>query len=260
MTQTPDGSDPPRPLRLAVIDDFEVVVAGVARLMEPHADRVQIVELDVNTPVSVPVDIALIDTFGQGEAHTTEMDDVLHNPLATRVVIYTWRVDDRLVDMARARGFDGYLSKQLGAAELVGALERIHSGRRSSSRPVPTRPDLPTRPGSGPVAVAVCPNAKPKCWCSSPPGAAMPRSPTRCTCRRTRSRPMCVHCTARSTWHDAPTRCCGESTTASGSTTAASTTGARCCSQSIPPPPDPRLETNSQATMVMRTRRSVVKR
>ncbi len=142
-----DNAGPSRPLRLAVVDDFAVVVAGVARLMEPFRDRVDVVELDANKPVSKPVDIALVDTFAQGEAHTDEMRAVLDNPLAGRVVIYTWRVDEALVTLARERGFSGYLTKQLGAEELVDALESIHAGADGivTSSHANARPPQPER-------------------------------------------------------------------------------------------------------------------
>lgn len=127
MRTTDDAAGHDR-VQLAVVDDFEVVVAGVARLMEPFRDRVEVVELDANEPVSVEVDVALVDTFAQGEAHTPDLDAVLRNPLARRAAIYTWHTDAALVDRALERGFDGYLSKQLDAEALVDALERINAG------------------------------------------------------------------------------------------------------------------------------------
>lgn len=124
MTNNSQGSTDP--LRLAVVDDYDVVVAGVARLLEPYPDRVKIVELDTRQTVTQPVDVALVDTFGQGEAHTPDLDGILNNPLARRAAIYTWRIDDALIDTARQRGFHGYLSKRLGAEELVAAIEYVH--------------------------------------------------------------------------------------------------------------------------------------
>lgn len=115
----------PQPLRLAVVNDFAVVVAGVARLLEPFPDRVEVMEMDANRPVAERVDVALVDTFGQGESHTPDLQGVLDNPLATHVAVYTWQVSPELVARARARGFHGYLSKQLGAEELVVALEEV---------------------------------------------------------------------------------------------------------------------------------------
>jgi two-component system, NarL family, response regulator LiaR len=50
------------PLRLAIVDDYAVVVAGVAALME--VERIDVVETAVSLPVISDVDVVLYDTFG----------------------------------------------------------------------------------------------------------------------------------------------------------------------------------------------------
>lgn len=116
------------PIRLAIVDDYDVVVAGVAQMFRAYTDRVRVVDLAANEPVTVDVDIALYDTFAQGEADSTDLDVVLANPLAGRVVVYTWVFDERVIDAALRKGVGGYLSKTLPAAQLVTELERIHAG------------------------------------------------------------------------------------------------------------------------------------
>ena len=117
-----------RRIRLAVINDFEVIVAGVAQMLRPYADRIDVVELDVNEPVSQPVDVAFVDSFAHGEAHSDDVTAVLDNPLARAVVMFTWNMDQRLIDIALARGLRGYLSKHLAAAEIFDAIIRVHAG------------------------------------------------------------------------------------------------------------------------------------
>ncbi|MGB3827914.1 MAG: hypothetical protein WA962_03990, partial [Ornithinimicrobium sp.] len=52
-----------RVLSVAVMNDYEVVVRGVAHMLGPYADRVRVVELDVNRTPGQQVDITLYDTF-----------------------------------------------------------------------------------------------------------------------------------------------------------------------------------------------------
>ena len=56
-------------LRLAIVDDYEVVVRGLADMLGPFADEVSIVEINSSLPVSQPVDIALYDTFAQSQGN-----------------------------------------------------------------------------------------------------------------------------------------------------------------------------------------------
>jgi two-component system, NarL family, response regulator LiaR len=53
---------------------------------------------------------------------------LLEHPLVSKVVVYTWSVQQRLIDEALERGVAGYLTKQMGAEELRDALRRIHHG------------------------------------------------------------------------------------------------------------------------------------
>lgn len=116
------------PVRLALVDDYEVVLRGVAHMFEQYQDQIEIVEMDANEPVTEHVDIALYDTFAQPEADRAGIETLVANPRADKVAVYTWAFAPELIDAALAKGAHGYLSKTLQAAELVDALLRIHDG------------------------------------------------------------------------------------------------------------------------------------
>ena len=115
-------------MRLALVDDYEVVLIGVANMFERYRDRIAVVELDADEPIRSDVDIALYDTFAQGEADDDNLDVLIANDHAAKVAVYTWSFHPHLVATALQRGAAGYLSKTLTAADLVDALERIHDG------------------------------------------------------------------------------------------------------------------------------------
>lgn len=126
------------PIRLALVDDYELVLVGVANLFRGHGDRVVVVEIDPNQPVTTEVDVALYDTFAQCEADRNDIDTLIANPLACRVVVYTWCFDPGVVQAALDRGADGYLSKALPTTAMIEALERVHAGETVVS-PAPPR-------------------------------------------------------------------------------------------------------------------------
>lgn len=117
-----------RPVLVAVVDDYDVIVTGVASMLDPYRDRVLIAELDTDRPVKDDVDVALYDSFAQPESDQHEIKVLLENPHARRVVVYTWNFHPELVAQARDLGVSGYLSKAMPAKELVGALEAVHQG------------------------------------------------------------------------------------------------------------------------------------
>jgi DNA-binding NarL/FixJ family response regulator len=115
-------------IRIALVNDYDVVVFGLARILEPYADRLVIVEIDTNEPVADPADIVLYDSFAQPESDRNEVADIVASRRSRKVVVYTWNLHPDLVRQARRQGASGYLSKALPARDLVGALESVHGG------------------------------------------------------------------------------------------------------------------------------------
>ena len=128
----PSRSDP---ITVALVDDYDVVVMGVANMLEPYRDRVVVAELDTNRSLSDTVDVVLYDSFAQPESDHQEISVLAQNPRARRVVVYTWNFHPDLVRSAREQGADGYVSKALPARDLVAALEAVHAGDTVVSDP-----------------------------------------------------------------------------------------------------------------------------
>ncbi len=132
-------SDPP--ITVALVDDYDVVLMGVANILEQYRDRVVVAEIDTNKPVKDKVDIVLYDSFAQPESDHHEISVLVRNPQARHVVVYTWNFHPDLIEMARQQGVHGYLSKALPAREFVAALEAVQAGEVVVS-------DAPHRTGS----------------------------------------------------------------------------------------------------------------
>ena len=135
---------PQQPFTVALVDDYDVVVMGVAKILDEYRDRVVVAEIDTNEPVSEAVDIVLYDAFAQPESDHEQIGELVRNPCARKVVVFTWNFHPELVASARDQGVRGYLSKALPARELVAALEAVHAGEVVVSE-VPGR----VRPANG---------------------------------------------------------------------------------------------------------------
>jgi DNA-binding NarL/FixJ family response regulator len=126
-----------RPLSIALVNDYDIVVTGIAHILQPYEDRVVIAELDTNTAVSDTVDIVLYDSFAQPESDHDEISVLIANPRAHHVAVYTWNFHPDLINNARNQGVHGYLSKALPARDLITALEAINAGHIIISDPPP---------------------------------------------------------------------------------------------------------------------------
>jgi DNA-binding NarL/FixJ family response regulator len=126
---------PRHPITVALVDDYDVVVMGVANMFDKYRDRLVVAELDSTMAVEDTVDIVLYDSFAQPESDHEEIATLVANPRANRVVVYTWNFHPDLIASAQRHGAHGYLSKTLAARELVAALEAIHAGETVISDP-----------------------------------------------------------------------------------------------------------------------------
>jgi len=129
----------PVPITVALVNDYDVVLAGLARMLDHYRDRALIVEIDANEPVAEVVDVVLYDSFAQPESDRDEVATLVANPRSRRVVVYSWNLHPHLIENARRQGAHGYLSKTLSARELVAALEAVHAGEVVISAPPPRR-------------------------------------------------------------------------------------------------------------------------
>ncbi len=114
-----------RPIRLAIVNDYAVVIAGVAAFLAD--ERIDVVETGACLPVITDVDIVLYDTFGQVQGDGLDLEDFVRDSGA-KVVIYSWNLQPELIEEAVSGGASGYLSKALTGPEIVAGLERIMDG------------------------------------------------------------------------------------------------------------------------------------
>lgn len=119
---------PGDPVRVAVVNDYELVVVGVAALLAPFSDRIAVVELDSGLPVLQDVDVILYDTFGQVQGDGVDLPELVHGSNA-KVAIFSWNVQPELVTKSIELGASAYLAKGMEADALVRAIEDVHRGK-----------------------------------------------------------------------------------------------------------------------------------
>ena len=143
-------------MRVALVNDYELVVVGVAALLEPYRDRVEVVELDSSLPVLHDVDVILYDTFGQVQGKGVDVDSLVNGGSA-KVVIYSWnlhRPAGGRLDHGRGGGLP--LERGRGPGAGARAIERIHAGETlvpsGGGRPTPgPRATRPARTTGSPL-------------------------------------------------------------------------------------------------------------
>jgi len=129
-------SDLRRP-RVAVVNDYELVVRGVAGMLAPFEHRIEVADaIVIDAPVrNGPVDVALYDTFGRPNVERDSVERLMRAPEIGRVAIYSFDQSEDELQAALAAGASAYLSKATPAERLVDQLERVAAGELVTSAP-----------------------------------------------------------------------------------------------------------------------------
>jgi DNA-binding NarL/FixJ family response regulator len=112
-------------VRVAIANDYPVVVRGLAAVVGAHPDRFELVELDAGVTPPSSADVVLYDDF----ASTKELDDFV-KAAGTKVVVFSSNVGWTSVQAAMGAGCAGYVFKGVSEERLLSALERVQAGER----------------------------------------------------------------------------------------------------------------------------------
>jgi DNA-binding NarL/FixJ family response regulator len=119
----------PGAITVAIVNDYELIVTGLASVLEPFSDQVQVVELDSGMPVVSDVDVLLYDTYGQHQGGDLDVASLFSDETA-RVVVFSWNTDIQLVESALQAGAAGFVSKSATAEQMVQALTEVCEGKQ----------------------------------------------------------------------------------------------------------------------------------
>jgi DNA-binding NarL/FixJ family response regulator len=122
------------PLRIVLVDDHEMVVAGLKAMLAPFRGRVRVVGEAIGAEDALSViaglapDIVLCDVRMQGVSGLDLCRSVRERDPDQKVVLLSVYEDEQYLFQALRAGASGYLLKQISGDELVRQLELAHSG------------------------------------------------------------------------------------------------------------------------------------
>ncbi len=118
-------------VRVAAVNDFELVVAGVAKMLEQYPDRLVVCErVVIGQPLRAPVDVALYDTYGRAGIAVPALCALAQDPDVAHVALFSLDLGPDLIAEGRSAGASGFISKALPGDEIADAIVRVAAGER----------------------------------------------------------------------------------------------------------------------------------
>ncbi|MEZ5215472.1 MAG: response regulator transcription factor [Ilumatobacteraceae bacterium] len=118
------------PIRVSLVNDFEIIVKGLERMLEPYSDRVRVVDLEAGGVPDNAADVVLFDTFAGRRRSLERVRDIAIRPRLGRIVLYTWDAPTKFLDDVEAEQVDAVILKSQTALSVVETLERVVRGER----------------------------------------------------------------------------------------------------------------------------------
>lgn len=119
-----------RPISVALVNDYEIIVQGLSAMLSPFSDRVCVVEMNAGDEPRHRADVALFDTFA-GRRHAIDRArTMVHEGFVDHVLLYTWDAAPAFLTLAADAGASGVALKSQEGAALVDVIERVAGGER----------------------------------------------------------------------------------------------------------------------------------
>lgn len=141
----------PESIRVALVNDYEIVLEGLRGLLQPYDPEIRVVELDVRTKPQRPVDVTLFDTYGEAHDLHQRVRDLASDATNGAIVVFSFSNDPAVAQTLLDTGAQGFISKALPATQIVDGIraaahgERVMLTRRSQRAAMPAELRWPGR-------------------------------------------------------------------------------------------------------------------
>lgn len=119
-----------KPIAVALVNDYEIIVQGLAAMLSPFSERVCVVEMNVGDEPQYRAEVALFDTFAGRRYAIDRARDMVRDGHVDHVLLYTWDAAPEFLALADAAGVSGVALKSQEGAALVDVIERVAKGER----------------------------------------------------------------------------------------------------------------------------------
>jgi DNA-binding NarL/FixJ family response regulator len=119
------------PIRVALVNDYAIVLEGLRAFLRPHEPELLVVEIDIDSAPRQEVDVTLFDTYGAQDGNMIErIRKLTQDPTNGALVIFSFSDQPDLIDALVRAGARGFVSKAAPAESIVRGIRDAAAGRQ----------------------------------------------------------------------------------------------------------------------------------
>jgi two-component system, NarL family, response regulator LiaR len=120
----------PETIRVALVNDYEIVLEGLRALLRPYEPQIRVVELDVEGSPQSAVDVTLFDTYAEVQERRERVRGLAADAKNGAIIVFSFSDDAAFAGSFLRAGAQGFISKALPAEQIVNGIRAAARGER----------------------------------------------------------------------------------------------------------------------------------
>jgi DNA-binding NarL/FixJ family response regulator len=121
----------PKPIRVALVNDYMIVLEGLRVLLRSSEPEIEIVEIDVKKGPRRSVDVTLLDTYGELQSLGERVRALRADPGNGAIVVFSFSDRPEAVRHAMRAGAQGFISKAVPRQRIIDGIKAAAGGDRT---------------------------------------------------------------------------------------------------------------------------------
>jgi NarL family two-component system response regulator LiaR len=117
-------------IRVALVNDYMIVLEGLRALLESGDSGIDVVELDIKRGPKRKVDVTLLDTYGETDTLGEQVRALSADPSNGVIVVFSFSDQPQAVRLAIDAGAQGFISKAVPRQQIIDGLDAAARGDR----------------------------------------------------------------------------------------------------------------------------------
>jgi two-component system, NarL family, response regulator LiaR len=120
----------PTPIRVALVNDYLIVLEGLRALLRSSEPEIAIIEFDIKKGPRQAVDVTLLDTYGEFQSLGERVRALSADPTNGAIVVFSFSDRPEAVQHAMTAGAQGFILKAVPRQPIIDGIKAAAGGDR----------------------------------------------------------------------------------------------------------------------------------
>jgi DNA-binding NarL/FixJ family response regulator len=120
----------PKPIRVALVNDYMIVLEGLRALLTSSEPEIQVIEIDLQAEPRRGVDVTLLDTYGELDSLNERVRSLGADSSNGAIVVFSFSDRPEAVRHAIGAGAQGFISKAVPRQQIIEGIRGSARGDR----------------------------------------------------------------------------------------------------------------------------------